>query len=265
MKFISQDWKEANLKPLLERETDVLVINRVPCEQLTIHEFLTRELHPAPQDPMDQMWVSIISDTRGEQVDNLKGNTKLEWHIDKGYCVDPFDFVALYSVDVSENVPRTLFTSSRILDELPEGYADRNRDAKVWFDVDRAIYDPQYGYAFRKDSERRWFRRRYPLHYHDLIQRDAAGEYVYYCEPYAVDGVEAQDQIHELMYSDERLYKHSWKRRQLIVYNNKTTNHSREAPKEGGCKRHLWKIGLYEDSTYRKRSSTSNSHTETTT
>lgn len=249
MKFISQDWKEANLKPLLERETDVLVINRVPCEQLTIHSFLTEHLIPGGQDPMEMMWCSIISDTRGQAVDTLKGDTKLDWHIDKGYSSRPFDYVVLYAVDVSPNAQRTLFTSSRILDKLPDGYAEKHRDTKVWFDVDRAVYDPHYGYAFRKDSERRWFRRKYPLYYHDFIQEDERGKYVYYCSAYAAD-IEDREDLEKILYDENAYYRHSWQRRQLVIYNNKTTNHSRElVPSNEGSKRHLWKIGLYENST----------------
>ena len=36
------------------------------------------------QIPFDQMFVNIVSDERALAKEN-KGNTELEWHIDKGY------------------------------------------------------------------------------------------------------------------------------------------------------------------------------------
>ena len=40
---------------------------------------------------------------------------------------------------------------------------------------------------------------------------------------------------------DIYLYE-NWKKGELVLYNNKATNHKRE---NGGTKRHLWKIALY--------------------
>ena len=49
------------------------------------------------------MFVNIVSDERALAKENLKGNTELEWHIDKGYSENPPEYVALYSVDIDEN------------------------------------------------------------------------------------------------------------------------------------------------------------------
>ena len=65
-------------------------------------EFLETFFTPAPQDPMEQMFVNIVSDERALAKENLKGNTELEWHIDKGYSENPPEYVALYSVDIDK-------------------------------------------------------------------------------------------------------------------------------------------------------------------
>ena len=49
------------------------------------------------------MFVNIVSDERALAKENLKGNTELEWHIDKGYSENPPEYVALYSVDIDED------------------------------------------------------------------------------------------------------------------------------------------------------------------
>ena len=67
---------------------------------------------------MDQMFVNIVSDERALAKENLKGNTELEWHIDKGYSENLPEYVALYSVDIDEDAGDTLFVSSRILEDL---------------------------------------------------------------------------------------------------------------------------------------------------
>ena len=72
----------------------------MPCSQVDIWNFLEKSFTPAPQDPMDQMFVNIVSDERAKAKENLKGNTELEWHIDKGYSENPPQYVALYSVDM---------------------------------------------------------------------------------------------------------------------------------------------------------------------
>ena len=44
------------------------------------------------------------------------------------------------------------------------------------------------------------------------------------------------------LYDPKRIHRHKWQKGQLLIYNNKATNHKRE---NGGTKRHLWKIALY--------------------
>ena len=185
------------------------------------------------------MFVNIVSDERAKSKENLKGDTELEWHIDKGYSDSPPDFVCLYAVDMDEGAGDTLFVDSRICGDIPE-YFSKHKHNKVKFDMNRFIHDDQYGYHFRNEAERRWFRRKYRNIEHNLFQSDNRGDYIYYCEAY--NELPEIKMIKQKLYAEHRIYRHKWKKGQLIIYNNKATNHKRE---NGGTKRHLWKLALY--------------------
>ena len=240
MKHNRLDWKNRSVFDLIQNDVDLTVLENTPCSQVEIWNFLETFFKPSPQDPMDQMFVNIVSDERALAKENLKGNTELEWHIDKGYSENPPEYVALYSVDIDDNAGNTLFVSSRILEEIPEYYKN-HKDDKVQFDMDRFIHDKQYGYHFRSEAERRWFRRKYKKVEHDLIQGDKQGVYLYYCEAY--NDLPEMKMIKDKLYDPNRIHRHKWQKGQLLIYNNKATNHKRE---NGGSKRHLWKIALYE-------------------
>jgi hypothetical protein len=240
MKYIRQEWKTRNIIPLIDNEVDVLIIENTPCSQIEMFNFLTPYYEVAPQDPLDQMWVSVVSDKRSEQKDNLKGNTELEWHIDKGYAKRPFDMVLLYSVLVGQDSGDTLFVDNRITDLIPD-YFKKFQDEIVKFDVNRFLHSDQYGYHFRNEIERRWFRRKYGTVNHKLFQQDKRGDYIFYCEAYNI--IPDADVVKEFLYHPNRIYRHKWKTGELLLYNNKATNHKRE---KGGVERHLWKLALYE-------------------
>ena len=61
--------------------------------------------------------------------------------------------------------------------------------------MNRFIHSKDYGYAFRNETERRWFRRKHRNVWHDLIQEDKKGKYVYYCEAYTELPKEEKDAI----------------------------------------------------------------------
>ena len=240
MKHNRLDWKNRSVFDLIQNDVDLTVLENTPCSQVEIWNFLETFFKPSPQDPMDQMFVNIVSDERALAKENLKGNTELEWHIDKGYSENPPEYVALYSVDIDEDAGDTLFVDSRILEDIPDYYRDHKNDL-VQFDMNRFIHDNQYGYHFRNEVERRWFRRKYRNVEHELIQGDRRGVYLYYCEAY--NNLPEMQMIKEKLYDPKRIHRHKWQKGQLLIYNNKATNHKRE---NGGTKRHLWKIALYE-------------------
>ena len=52
--------------------------------------------------------------------------------------------------------------------------------------------------------------------------------------------LDESDMIDEILYSPDRVYSHEWKKRQLILSNNITTNHKRDA--NSSKRRHMWKV-----------------------
>ena len=132
-----------------------------------------------------------------------------------------------------------MFVDSRIVEDIPDYYKEHKNDI-VQFDMNRFIHDNQYGYHFRNEVERRWFRRKYRNVEHELIQGDNRGVYLYYCEAY--NNLPEMQMIKEKLYDPKRIHRHKWRKGELVIYNNKATNHKRE---NGGKKRHLWKIALY--------------------
>ena len=110
----------------------------------------------------------------------------------------------------------------------------------ITVDMERFTSNKRYGYRFRSEVERRWFRKKYHNIWHPLIQKDKKGEFVYYCEAYTQLPDEEKQAIEKLLYNPNRIYAHKWKKGDFVVTNNITTNHKRESTKSG--KRHLWKI-----------------------
>ena len=138
MKHNRLDWENRSVFDLTQNDVDLTVLENVPCSQVKIWNFLETFFTPSPQDPMDQMFVNIVSDERALAKENLKGNTELEWHIDKGYSENPPEYVALYSVDIDEEAGDTLFVDSRIVEDIPDYYR-KHKDDKVQFDMNMLL------------------------------------------------------------------------------------------------------------------------------
>jgi len=229
MDYIIQDWKAKDLTPLVNNDTDLVIIKNSPASQLQIFNFLTLYYDIAPQDPMDKIFLDItLSGVHHE----LYGNTDLEWHIDKGYTYKPVNITGLYALEIEGDVGRTLYVDNRI--ECPV------ENKKITVDMERFTSNSRYGYRFRSEAERRWFRKKHRNVSHDLIQEDKKGKFVYYCEAYTELPEEEKKQIEKLLYDPSRIYYHEWEKGDLLFANNIATNHKREASKSGS--RHLWKI-----------------------
>ena len=229
MDYIIQDWKAKDLTPLVNNDTDLVIIKNSPASQLQIFNFLTLYYDIAPQDPMDKIFLDItLSGVHHE----LYGNTDLEWHIDKGYTQKPVNITGLYALEIEGDVGRTLYVDNRI--ECPV------ENKKITVDMERFTSNSRYGYRFRSEAERRWFRKKHRNVSHDLIQEDKKGKFVYYCEAYTELPEEEKKQIEKLLYDPSRIYYHEWEKGDLLFANNIATNHKREASKSGS--RHLWKI-----------------------
>ena len=111
MNYITQEWNNRDLTPLVNNDTDLIVIKNAPASQIKLFNFITSYYEIAPQDPMDKIFMDVtLTGVHHE----LYGNTNLEWHIDKGYTQRPVNVTGLYALEIEENVGRTLYVDNRI-------------------------------------------------------------------------------------------------------------------------------------------------------
>jgi len=232
MEYLVQQWNEKNLEPLVNNDVDLIVVKNTPASQLKIFKFLEHYYEIAPQDPMDKICLDITLSGVHHQ---LYGNTNLEWHIDKGYTQYPVNVTGLYGLEIEGDVGRTLYVDNRI--ECPV------ENKMITVDMERFTSDQRYGYRFRSEAERRWFRMKHRNVWHTLIQEDNRSEYVYYCEAYTELPQEEKDLIENKLYDPSRIFYHEWEKGDFVIANNLTTNHKREETNSG--QRHLWKIEGY--------------------
>lgn len=232
MEFITQTWAERDLTPLVENETDLILIKKAPASQVELFKFVMEHYEISAQEPLGKIFLDI---TLEGKFDQLYGNTNLEWHIDKGYSQYPANITGLFALEIEGNVGGTQFVDNRIECPVP--------NKTITVDIDRFTSDDAYGYKFRTEIERRYFRRKYRNVQHDLIQRDKKGEYVYYCQGYTELPEDEKQAIEKLLYDPSRIYTHKWEQGDFVIYNNITTNHRRDRTHDG--KRHLWKIEGY--------------------
>lgn len=232
MEFITQTWNERSLEPLVENETDLILIKNAPASQVELFKFMMEYYDISAQEPLGKIFLDI---TLEGKFDELYGSTNLEWHIDKGYSQNPTNVTGLYALEIEGEVGQTQYVDNRIQCPI--------ENKTITVNMDRFTSDSSYGYKFRNEAERRFFRKKYRNVKHDLIQRDKKGEYVYYCQGYTELPEEEKQAIEKILYDPSRIYSHKWERGDFIISNNITTNHRRSATHNG--KRHLWKIEGY--------------------
>ena len=71
-----------------------------------------------------------------------------------------------------------------------------------------------------------------------MFQYDKKGAYIYYSNSSSF--CDRSDYIDSILYAEDRIYSHEWKKRQLLISHNLTTNHRRLANQSE--KRHMWKV-----------------------
>ena len=233
MKPTIQDWKDRDLSVLKMELTDLLVIKNSPPSQMQIFKLIDEYYDIAPQNPMDTIILDITSS--GEGKGDLYSNSDLEWHIDGGYMQNPVHVTGLYAVNVSENSGRTMFVSNRINCPIPNRLVSAN--------MDRFTKSERYGYKFKTEADRRWFRLKYRNVKHQLIQEDSKSKYVFYSEAYTDLSADEKKLIEDKLYNPNRIYYHKWEKGDLVICNNLVTNHKREATTASA--RHLWRIAGY--------------------
>lgn len=234
MEISNQIWKDRDLTPLVDNKVDLVVIDETPTCQVEIYNFLSQYYEVCPQDPLNQIFVSIQNNPVHR--DSLRSETELAWHIDGIYKERPYNITGLYCVDIDGRAD-TQFVDNRIIDLIPEYYEEYKEDLAV-IDVAKLTDDSRYPYLFKNDREKRLFQRYYGKARHKMFQYDKRGPYIYYSNSSSF--CDRSDFIDETLYAEDRIYSHEWKKRQLVIANNITTNHRRAA--NDSKSRHMWKV-----------------------
>jgi hypothetical protein len=235
MQISVQNWKEKNLLPLVNNEVDLVVINDVPTCQVEIYNFISAHYKICPQDPLNQIFVSIKNNPQNDKED-LRSETELAWHIDGMYKQKPYNITGLYCVDIDGRAD-TKFVDNRIIDQIPHFY-DKCKDDLAVIDMEKLTDDKRYPYKFKDEREKKLFRRFHKSVRHQLFQEDKRGKYIYYSNSSST--LEDSEMIDNILYSNDRIYSHEWKKKQLVLCNNVTTNHKRNA--NNSKSRHMWKV-----------------------
>ena len=230
MEVTIQKWEDRDLSPLKRKDTDLMVIENTPPSQMEIFKFVSQYYEVVGQNPMDTIFLDITSS--GEGRGNLYSSSDLEWHMDGGYMQDPVHVTGLYAVDVSDDAGRTMFVSNRIECPIPDRLVSAN--------MDRFTKSERYGYKFKTEADRRWFRLKYRNVKHQLVQEDSKSKYVFYSEAYTDLPLDEKKIMEDILYAPDRIYYHKWKKGDLMISNNLTTNHKREGTSAGN--RHLWRL-----------------------
>ena len=235
MKISEQEWSDRDLSPLVKNDVDLIVINNTPTCQVEIYNLISKYYDICPQDPMNQIFVSIKNNPSND-VEDLRSDSELAWHIDGIYKKKPYNVTGLYCIDIDGRAD-TMFVDNRIVDKIPDYYQKHKDDIAV-IDMKRLTDDEKYPYKFKSDREKKIFRRFHGSVKHQLFQEDSRGKYMYYSN--SSSSLENSSMIDDILYSPDRVYSHEWKKRQLVMCNNITTNHKRKS--NTSKSRHMWKV-----------------------
>ena len=129
MNIDEHDWKNKSLDSLVNNEVDLVVINNVPTCQVEIYNFISKYYEICPQDPLNQIFVSIKHNPSNDKED-LRSESELAWHIDGMYKQKPYNITGLYCIDIDGRAD-TMFVDNRIVDNIPEYYKKHKDDLAV--------------------------------------------------------------------------------------------------------------------------------------
>ena len=94
MEISNQIWKDRDLTPLVDNKVDLVVIDETPTCQVEIYNFLSQYYEVCPQDPLNQIFVSIQNNPAHR--DSLRSETELAWHIDGIYKEKPYNLSLIH-------------------------------------------------------------------------------------------------------------------------------------------------------------------------
>jgi alpha-ketoglutarate-dependent taurine dioxygenase len=215
---------------------------------------LTTTFSPLVDDPPAE---DVVAPQTGRYVTNLDRNYaeggELHFHTEYAYLDPPIYGLSLWGDEVPEGGPATLFTSNRnAYDSLPAELKQRIAGISAVHVRSRNYLD-QIG-RYEKIPEDA-FQVTYPL----IYTHPRTGEKVLFLSQLWThsivgcaedEGNALLDQLFAQLYSPERVYRHVWERHDLVVWDNISAQHAREAVKVGGQPRKLRRVTIGDPTKY---------------
>jgi len=181
--------------------------------------------------------VSNVLDAQGAPIGAL-GDGEALWHTDMSYAAEPPDASMLYSLEIPGTGGDTSFASMKAaLARLPKALRERVRNLDIKHD---GTYDSggylRKGMAASNDP-RTSVGTPHPI----VIEHPASGDHALYlgrrrnAYVMGLEVAESERLLDELWsYVDSVVYRHRWKLGDLVLWDNRTTMHRRDAfdPKE---------------------------------
>lgn len=191
----------------------------------------------SPPGYPDVYVVSNVLDAKGEPIGAL-GDGEAAWHTDMSYIAWPPDASMLYSLEIPKNGGDTVFCSMRAaLKAMPKALVERIKGLDIKHD---GTYDS--GGYLRKGITASDDPRTSPGSAHPIvIAHPESGERALYLgrrrNAYIVglDLKESEKLLDEIWsYAETAVYRHQWALGDLVLWDNRTTMHRRDAfnPKE---------------------------------
>lgn len=183
------------------------------------------------RDGITEINIATNADAEGKPSGKHPDVTAMRWHTDRSWRVEPALATILYGVEVPSSGGDTLFCNgTKAYDALPD-------DVKRRIDPLRAIHSVEYS---RRTGEggppaTEYELRNHPPTPHPLARKHpVTGRRAIYCGCHAwtVEGLSEQegrellDYLLEFATQDPFVYRHKWRRHDLLMWDNRCTHHA---------------------------------------
>ena len=176
--------------------------------------------------------VSNVLDEQGEPIGAL-GDGEATWHTDMSYAPQPPDASMLYSLEIPENGGDTWFCSMKAaLAKMPQRLVERIKGLDIKHD---GTYDSG-GYLRRGLAPSADPRTSVGTPHPIIIEHAVSGDRALYlgrrrnAYVMGLDVAESEALLDELWsYVDTSVYRHRWSLGDLVLWDNRTTMHRRDA------------------------------------
>jgi taurine dioxygenase len=175
------------------------------------------------------------------------GSEEITYHYDLAYCPEPFKIISLHAKDVQDHKTVTRYVSGiRAYDQIEAGLRVRVGDR-----VARHVY-PGLGHR-SIEASRRPFDPELPHTGRPVIaSHPANGRPVLLVSQFSTNSIlgmdtdestEVLDLLYETLYAEDNTYVHSWRRGDLVIWDNLALQHARgDVPEQRVGRRILQKV-----------------------